>query len=153
MTKIRVCSALCLLILLLAGCSRKTEEATAALSSYRENIETVFTEISSIYDRLEDLDSSDSTDSEAFLAAMDDLAAAFRRAADLTAPEGFASEKAMLEEAADTMQSAADDYRTAFSTKTPDTEVLSRASNEYGSAQAKLQEVIELLRERADENE
>lgn len=141
MKKIFKILALTLIMTALAGCSASKTEA---MTTYKENMDIFFSNVKSLNDAINSIDTTQEGFEETLLIYLDQLDKTFSQMAAMDVPSDFRGVKELAEDATKNMSLAVEDFHRAYEGEF-DSEAESNAYTAYRKANVELQYIIEIL--------
>lgn len=149
MNKIKIIISNILLLLLLAGCSNMQGPDK---ETYKENMNQFFSNISTLNDAINELDTSSEGYIDTLMTYLDQLNQTFSQMSKLEVPDGFDGVTELAEDASKNMTEAVEKYHTAFEGEEYRDDISQRAYVLYSKACTEIQYIIRILHGEKYEN-
>lgn len=122
------------------------QKDNADLIAYRQEVNAYFDTLSSCREAFEAVDVQSPEAGTAILSLIDQMTEATEKIADTEAPEELVELRQIAKEARDSMQSAREQFHTAFEGDKFDSEAFDRAMASYEAAGTQIGRMLQLLR-------
>ena len=139
-TSMIVISLILTVILALSGCGKETTE----LDTYKSNMETFFTTISTLNNNINSIDATSENANEQLLGYLDEMNEAFQTMASYEIPEEFSSIESLASESAEYMEKAVSTYHLAYDDEYDEASD-QLAEQYYQRANSRIQYIIQIF--------